>query len=320
MTDHLSRRNFLRASTTAAALVAGQRLLGAAEQTAESERDTGARGLRFVHLTDIHVQPELRASEGLAKCLTAATQLDPRPDFILTSGDLVMDVFQQDERRARELFQLLKKVFDDSTDLPVYHGIGNHDVFAWGNEKVEETHPGYGKKLVSECLELPNRFYRFDQKGWRFFVLDDIQPAPERAYQAYLDEAQMAWLEEELRNKPHDMPAAVACHIPILTVTAFGDVEQDAYRVPTSVMCRDVHRLIKLFATHNVRLALSGHLHQLDRIDFRGVKFICDGAVSGAWWKGPHQGFQEGFGVLDLHADGSIDHMYFDYGWEAKAD
>jgi Icc protein len=45
------------------------------------------------------------------------------------------------------------------------------------------------------------------------------------------------------------------------------------------------------------------------------VTFICDGAVSGGWWKGPNEDVQEGFGIIDLKPDGGFAHQYFDYGW-----
>ena len=320
MRDTLSRRRFLQATTTTAAFMAGPGWLPAEERTSDISQSLPAQACRFVHLTDIHVQPERRAVEGLVQCLNAVMRLDPQPEFIVTGGDLVMDVFEQDEQRARTLFPLLRKVFEEHTDLPVHHCIGNHDVFGWGSNGVDNTHPAYGKKMVLEYLELPDSYYRFDHKGWRFYILDDIQPAPDKAYQAYIDETQMAWLDQELQAKPPEMPAVVICHIPILTVTAFEDFAEGAYRVPTSLMCRDVLCLVELLAKHNVRLALSGHLHQQDRVEFRGVNFICDGAVSGGWWKGPHKGFEEGFGVLDLKADGSFDHRYVDYGWEATVE
>jgi 3',5'-cyclic AMP phosphodiesterase CpdA len=314
----LTRRGFLQASSSAFALLAGPNW-GLGDESAPGSVPTpSAQPFRFVHLTDIHVAPERQAEQGLVQCLQSVLALDPRPDFILTGGDLVMDVFEQDEDRARMLFQLLRKVFDDNAGIPVHHCIGNHDVFGWGSNKVLEGQAGYGKQMVSEYLELPNRYYRFDHKGWRFFVLDDIQPAPEKAYQAYLDEEQFAWLEAELKAKPKEMPAAAVCHIPLLSVTVIGDAENNRYQIPTSSMCRDMPRLVQLFAENNVRLSLSGHLHQLDRIAFRGVEFICDGAVSGGWWKGPHKGFEEGYGVIDLGVDGSIQHQYLDYGWEVK--
>ena len=70
---------------------------------------------------------------------------------------------------------------------------------------------------------------------------------------------------------------------------------------------------------HNVRLWLSGHIHQRDRIEYRGTTFINDGAVCGSWWKGPHQGVPEGFGIIDVWADGRFEHQYKTYGWQAKS-
>jgi 3',5'-cyclic AMP phosphodiesterase CpdA len=216
MKNIMSRRHFLQASTMAAALVTGPRCLRAEEGAPGELQSPRSETFRFAHLTDIHVKPELRAEEGLVQCLSTVMRLDPRPDFIDTGGDLVMDVFKQDEQRARSLFVLLKKVLADHTDLPVHHCIGNHDVFAWGKSGVDEKHPAYGKRMVLEYLDLPDRYYRFDHKGFRFFVLDDIQPAPDQTYQAYIDDTQMAWLEEELQAKPAEMPAVAVCHIPIL--------------------------------------------------------------------------------------------------------
>jgi predicted phosphodiesterase len=70
-------------------------------------------------------------------------------------------------------------------------------------------------------------------------------------------------------------------------------------------------------AAGNVRLCLSGHIHLLDRCELDGVTYICDGAVSGAWWKGPLDGIREGFGVIDLRPDGGFTHRYEPYGWNA---
>ena len=126
----------------------------------------------------------------------------------------------------------------------------------------------------------------------------------------------MAWLSKELEQKPIDMPAIVVCHIPILSSTVFVDLpEGESYNIPVSMMCRDARKLADLFAKHNVKLALSGHSHEVDVVDYRGVKFICDGSVCGAWWGGPQNGFEEGFGVLDMSVDGAIKFYYHDYGW-----
>jgi len=50
----------------------------------------------------------------------------------------------------------------------------------------------------------------------------------------------------------------------------------------------DAAKIKDLFAKHkNVKLCLSGHLHLVDRVDYNGVTYLCDGAVCGGWWKGP---------------------------------
>ena len=40
-----------------------------------------------------------------------------------------------------------------------------------------------------------------------------------------------------------------------------------------------------------VKLCLSGHMHTCDRVEYRGVWYVCGGAVSGAWWGGSEYGF-----------------------------
>jgi hypothetical protein len=54
-------------------------------------------------------------------------------------------------------------------------------------------------------------------------------------------------------------------------------------------------------------------------VDFDGVTYICDGAVSGAWWKGPEDNCPEGYGVIDLHPNGTWSHEYKTYGWKADS-
>lgn len=314
MSENLSRRGFLGAISAFGAWLASPRAWAA------ESRSTVSGEFRFVHLTDIHVQPELKATEGLIQCLKVVENLRPKPDFILTGGDLVRDVFNQSAARAKTLFTLLKKTFADHTSLPVRHCLGNHDVFGWGGKRgVTPETPLYGKAMFLEELGLSQTYYSFDHKGWRFYVLDSIQPSTgEKLYQGYIDDAQFDWLSRSLKEKPAAMPACVVTHIPIMSVTVFNRPSKETgYEVLANSMCRDAQKVTQLLAAHNVKLALSGHIHEIDRCEYRGITFICDGAVSGAWWKGPHKGFDEGFGVIDVNRDGSFRHEYRTYGWKA---
>jgi 3',5'-cyclic AMP phosphodiesterase CpdA len=95
--------------------------------------------------------------------------------------------------------------------------------------------------------------------------------------------------------------------------------EGDGYTVKDSNMHHDVRPLLKLLSRSNVKLCLSGHMHQVDEVDYMGMKFCCNGAVSGNWWKGAYMECPEGYAVIDLHADGRVENRYVTYGWEAKA-
>jgi 3',5'-cyclic-AMP phosphodiesterase len=56
----------------------------------------------------------------------------------------------------------------------------------------------------------------------------------------------------------------------------------------------------------------------VDRVDYNGVSYLCNGAVCGSWWKGRHHDCDEGYAVLDLYDDGSFDCEYMKYGWKAE--
>jgi 3',5'-cyclic AMP phosphodiesterase CpdA len=283
-----------------------------------------AGSFRFVHLTDIHVQRERNGDQGFARALKAVESLQPRPDFILTGGDLVFDVLAHGPERSRALFELFNKVLADHTSLPAFHTIGNHDVFGWSPRSgVRPDTAGYGKALARDYLRMERTYHRFDHKGWRFFCLDNIQPGGNERYpyEGFIDGPQMEWFEAELKGTDPRMPVLLCEHIPTVTVTHAGHahlVKDKSWQVPSGFICTDAARRTALYATRNVRLSLSGHIHERDRVEYLGTTYINDGAVSGNWWKGAYRGVEEGFGIIDCRPDGTFEHRYFDYGWQAK--
>ncbi len=325
-----TRRDFLR-GTIGAGLASALPLTALAQKPGQGvppapmEAWQAAGGFRFVHLTDIHIEPELEAARGLAKCLEAAQAGKVSPDFIVSGGDLVFDALEASPQRAKELFNLYKKVIANHTSLPVHPTIGNHDVFGWARKNgITPATFEYGKAMVKDLLGLKETYYEFDHKGWRFFVLDNIQPAANAAqiYQGNLDRTQFEWLAERLKRTDPKIPIAICEHIPLMTVTPFafpGTYHDGKWEMSNSLVCGDTVERLKLYRDYNIRLCLSGHIHQLDRVEYRGITFICDGAVCGNWWKGPRDGVKEGFGQLDLKPDGGIDYTYRDYGWRAVA-
>ena len=276
------------------------------------------RVLRFAHLTDMHVQPELNAAQGLTTCLRHVQSHDDRVELIITGGDSVMDAFEVDSARSQMLVDLWRGIFKQECSLPVRHCIGNHDSRPWAPTAAGEL---AGKQWAMDMFGLKTPYYAFDQAGWRFLVLDSVLPAG-TGYTSGLDPAQRRWLEAQLKQKPPHQPVAIISHIPVLSVTplTFDDEHTSGgmHQISGPFMHLDGTSLHYLFRDHNVKLCLSGHMHLVDRCEIDGVAYICSGAVCANWWKGNLQRVDEGYGVVDLYDDGSFDFVYTPYGWEAE--
>ncbi len=288
------------------------------------------RVARLVHMTDTHIQPEKAAFEGVSACLRHISALDDRPELIITGGDLVMDSYGAKAQRTQTQWDLYTKVFRDDCPVRVEHCLGNHDIWGWHKKDSATTgqEAQWGKRWALDVLELERPYRAFDLGGtgpgsWRCLVLDSVQPHPAdpNGYIGQLDPEQRAWLEGELAAAAN-RHVVVVSHIPILSLSALAydaDIKGHDWVLPGSEMMIDGKSIIKLFAAKkNVRLCLSGHIHKLDRCEYEGTTYICDGAVCGAWWNGPKDRVAEGYGLVDLYSDGTIEHRYVTYGWQAK--
>lgn len=284
------------------------------------------RSLRVAHLSDTHVQPERRAADGLAACLTHVNAMADKPDLIVTGGDLVMDSAAQKDARTALQWELFTKTVRDNNGIAIEHCLGNHDFWGLDKKKSETTgsEPNFGKKRALEVLGLPERYRSFDRGGWHVVVLDSVTPEGD-GYIGQLDETQWEWLKGDLAavaaGPGGGLPVLVVSHIPIVSLPAalVGPNKETGKReLSRSIVHIDGAKIVGLFAKHrNVKLCLSGHVHEIDRMQYQGVTYICDGAVSGNWWKGRHKECDEGYGVVDLFDDGTFEHQYVTYGWKA---
>ncbi len=324
----LTRRSLVKAGL--AGLASGPAVVGAASAATSA---SPGRSLRIAHLTDIHVQPELESGNGLASCFAHVHALPERgqaaADLVITGGDTIMDCMEQGRSRTQAQWDLWQRVKADACSLEVRSVIGNHDVWGWTKSKaaVSEQEPRYGKAWACEQFGRALPYESFDRGGWHIVLLDSIFPHGE-SYIGKLDEAQWDWLTNDLTAVPATTPILVVSHIPILSVQplAAATAEQPdgdgkpAFSVSGGTVHVDHPRLQELFARHrNVKACLSGHLHIVERIDFGGVAYCCNGAVSAGWWKGLHRGTDFGYAVVDLHDDGTVTSEYVPYGWTARS-
>lgn len=271
------------------------------------------RVLRIAHLTDIHIQPHLWAGRRFEKCLHHVQNLSIKPDFILNTGDSVMGSHGISKDKASKEWHLYHEIISSENSLPLISCIGNHDIWHPSQGMFDD-----GKKRAMDEIALSRPYFSFDQNGWHIIVLDSVQSRPDGVgYLASLDEAQFEWLKDDLHKTPSKVPVLVASHIPILSASVFfdGDNLKDGnWVVPGGWMHIDATRLVKLFNRHeNVKLALSGHIHLLDRVTYNNVTYCCNGAVSGNYWMGKYKETDPGYAITDLFDDGSFSNQYVQY-------
>ncbi|GMW01664.1 MAG: hypothetical protein AMXMBFR84_28010 [Candidatus Hydrogenedentota bacterium] len=309
MANGMTRRQLLMAGAVAG--VAGQASRADAALHTRSKR---GRALRFAHLTDVHVQPELAGGEGFAACLHHVQNQKDAPELLVFGGDNVMNVDSEDgAARADVQLNLWNSVLKSECSLPHKVAIGNHDIL--------HNHPVDGKQWAVDAYGLPGRCYVYDQAGWRFIFLDGVMPQV-TGYIGKLDDAQFEWLGDRLKEAGNT-PVCIVSHIPILAVCTYlclKEPPQGDWQTPASWMHVDAHRIKDLFNKHkNVKLCLSGHMHMADSLTYLGTTYTCNGAVSGGWWKGAYFEFDPGYALVDLYDDGEVAVEFVNYGWTAKA-
>lgn len=269
---------------------------------------------KFVFMTDLHIQREANAVEGIKKAINEINKISP--DFVITGGDLIMDALAVSYERADSLYNLLNETLN-LLKVPVYHTIGNHEIFGWyPQSKTSPDHPEYGKKMFEK--RLGKTYKTFEYNGWKFFILDSIEKLNEQGkYEGRINNEQISWLSEELSKTDKQTPIVIVTHIPFITTLTQitkGSLEPNT---PGLVVGNSLD-VLNLFKDHNLKLVLQGHLHILEEINLNNkIRFLTGGAISGRWWTGPNNGLEEGFVIVNVDGQ-NYTYEYFDYGWEVK--
>jgi 3',5'-cyclic AMP phosphodiesterase CpdA len=276
------------------------------------QKNNTEASFRFVFMTDIHVQPELKGDEGFKQAINKVNQL--KPDFVITGGDLVFDALGQSYERAEQLYNMYIDVCNEF-NMPIYNTMGNHEVFGlYEKSGINPNHKEYGKKMYKKRTGYKNSYYSFDHKGWHFMILDDIGFTEDRKYIAEIDSAQLEWIKEDLKQIRMKTPIVISVHIPFISV---GEQMRSGGTAALSpgIALANSHEILRLFEGYNLQLVLQGHLHIVEEIIYNDVHFITAGAVSGRWWKGLRYGFPEGFAVINVK-ENDFTWEYETFGWK----
>lgn len=273
------------------------------------------KSIRIAHITDTHIQPHIGAAKGFEKCLHHIYSLNQKCDYIINGGDAIMGMHGASENSIGKQWELYKAILKSENKLPILNCIGNHDIY---RKKKDIASFLDGKKEAIEHINLNNSFYSYQVSNWKIIILDSIQPCLEgKGYQGKIDEEQLHWFKKELESTEKETHILIVSHIPILSACVFLDgknFKNGEWHVPETWMHGDAEELVELFAKHpNVKLAISGHIHLTDRIEYNQVTYCCNGAVSGNWWMGSYKQTKPGYALIDLFEDGSFENKYVIY-------
>jgi Icc protein len=227
---------------------------------------------QFVHASDTHIS---EASAPRTRWLRQKVD-SIRPAFVIVTGDLVRDALRVPEAEARgyyDLFAAERAVFR----TPVHTVPGNHEIFGIETDKsgVPPTHPLFGRAMYRSYFG-PD-YYSFNFGGVHFVGLNTVDIS-DKWYYGHVDSLQLAWLARDLAVLPPATPVVTFNHIPFYTsvetvngytgggvapsVITVGDKEQFRHSVSNAA---DVLALLR---TRKHGLALQGHMHVVERLQF----------------------------------------------------
>lgn len=265
-------------------------------------------------MTDIHLTEELGGVKGFEAAIEHVNSL--APDFIITGGDLVYDALDVPYEEAGRLYSLFGDLCE-KFDAPVHNTIGNHEIFGlYDSTGVSRENEEFGKEMFRRRLGGGATSHSFDFGGWHFISLDVIGYSGEHSYMGFAGSRQLDWLKRDLASTASGTPIVLCVHIPLITV--YKQIKKGhAKPLFTGEVVVNSKEVLDLFEGHDLRMVLQGHLHIVEQISFKGIHYVTGGAVCGAWWKGPRDGFPEGFVVVDIDGE-EMNYRYETYGWDAE--
>jgi hypothetical protein len=195
-------------------------------------------GFRFV------VMGDSRSNEAVWNAIVAhIDQLDPRPAFVINSGDLIYGG-TADEYAEYLIPPLLK------AQVPYFFALGNHDKGA--NSQAWEYRYLCGEDALN---------YFFDFGGYRFVVIDNCSKVlpPSKTLQ---------WLDRTLASTPQGIRKIVVAHQPPAAIEKWA---YHAWTKPESQI------FVNLMEKYRVSEVFLGHIHAYSTAELGGIHYTVVG-------------------------------------------
>ena len=199
--------------------------------------------------------------------------IEPKPAFIINSGDLVPKGFIS-EFHDYFIPPLLK------TDIPLFVAIGNHD--EGYDDKVLEYRFLFGEKSLN---------YYFDYGKTRYIFIDNCTEISE-------PEDTLKWLEKTLSKTPNGFKKFVATHKPPANIDKWEYHSWDD---------KESKKFTGLMTKYSVTEVYLGHIHAYSTAKLGGVKYTLSGGGGASLHDrfGPLGNIHH-YVICDVMPDGSV--------------
>jgi predicted phosphodiesterase len=189
-------------------------------------------------------------------------------DFVLHTGDIVYNVYQNNSVQEAFAFKYFKPLAPVLRNFPLYPVPGNHEYY---DDAVFEDKPYYFRVFpslshlnISGFVEPEIRkWYAIEHEFIQILMLDS-----QRFWRGEGRAAQTAWLKDRLSDDRFQVTIPVF-HVPPFTS---GLHQNDGRFIQTD--------WVPLFEDGDVPLVLSGHDHNYERLYLNGVTYIVTGGGS----------------------------------------
>jgi hypothetical protein len=223
---------------------------------------------RFVVMGDSRSNPDLWSN-----IIKHVDQLNPKPDFVINTGDVVRYGYTQEflDYYIPELLQ---------TQIPYFIALGNHDDGASG--MAIEYRYLFGENSLN--------FY-FDYGKIRFILIDNVT-----SVQSYQET--FKWLERVLAETPKGYKIIVNAHKPTSMVKkwAYHAMDDNSSKIFSDLMSK-----------YRVDRVYFGHIHAYSTARYQGVDYtVAGGGGAGLHDRYGPEGNVHHYLICDVKPDGSI--------------
>jgi Icc protein len=217
-----------------------------------------ANPLYFVHISDTHIGPTADYSRHghyplpcARRLVEIINNLPTLPDFVVHTGDVVTEPHPVSYQIAAEVFAQL--------NMPIYYVNGNHDTAG----DIRRYLPMGSRQYLSDDPNLLT--YAFEQKGYRFLVVDARGP-DEIDPHGLLSPEQLNIVRREAQ--PAGAPLVVFVHYP---VTPLNAPWMDGNMLILNG--EELHQALRP-AAGRLRGVFHGHVHQPMQIGRDGILYV----------------------------------------------